>query len=101
MEMGNGYNNIKKGTFKMNLVWRINCPYCGYQHEIDLEDYVVDVSSNEREMGAETEYTIECEEYECDNCEKKFGIQGSVWEYPEGAYNDSDIEIIELENGDN
>lgn len=84
----------------MDLVWKINCPYCGYQHEVDLEDYVVDESSDEREMGPETEYTIECEEYECDNCGRKFGIQGSVWEYPEGAYNDDNIEVIELEDED-
>lgn len=84
----------------MDLIWKINCPYCGYEHEVDLEDYVVDESSDEREMGTETEYTIECEEYECDNCEKKFGIQGSVWEYPEGAYNDNSIEVFGLEEED-
>lgn len=81
----------------MDLVWKISCPYCGYQHEIDLKDYIEGKSGNEREMGVETECTIKCEEYECDDCGKKFGIQGSVWEYPVGAYNYDSIETIELE----
>lgn len=82
---------------KMNLVWDITCPYCGKSFEVDLDQYVSDTSGSEREMGTETEYTIECEEFICPECKKEFGIQGSVWEYPEGAYNDDTIETIEYE----
>lgn len=76
----------------MNLKWEITCPYCGNTEKIDLQEYVVDESGYEREMGTETEYTIECEE-----CKKRFGIEGSIWEYPEGAYNDDSISVVELE----
>lgn len=48
-------------------------------------------------MGTETEYTIEGEEFECPNCKKVFGIKGSIWEYPEGAYNDDNIETVIIE----
>lgn len=83
-----------------DLEWQVECPYCEEEVDIDLKDYVVDVSGNEREMGTETEYTIECEGLNCPNCNKHFGIRGSIWEYPEGAYNDDTLETIK-EDEDN
>lgn len=81
----------------MKLKWKIACPYCGNTEKINLENYVVDVSEDERNMGTETEYTIECEEYKCEECKKIFRIEGSIWEYPQGMYNDDSISVIELE----
>ena len=49
-------------------------------------------------MGTETEYTIECDEYTCPNCEKKFSFHGSIWEYPEGALNLNDIVIEPIDS---
>ncbi len=81
----------------MNFIWSLACPYCGGHTKIDLDQFVTDTSSDEREMGTETEYTVECDAYECPECKKRFGIRGSIWEYPVGAYNTDTIQTVALE----
>lgn len=82
----------------MNFTVTINCPYCGEAIEQDWKDYVVgsDVVDENREMGAETEHYIECNEFTCPHCGRKFKVSGSIWEYPENAYNDDDLEAISI-----
>lgn len=58
---------------KMNFIWSLACPYCGGHTKIDLDQFVTDTSSDEREMGTETEYTVECDAYECPECKKGLG----------------------------
>lgn len=87
-------------VLKMDLNWKLNCPYCGEAVSVDLSDYVTDVSTYERQMGTETESTIECSEFKCPSCSKEFEISGSVWEYPEGTYNDDDIQAIPTDDDD-
>lgn len=82
----------------IKLYFEDNCPYCGEFISERCEDYVVDTSYYDREMGTETEYTIECDEYTCPNCEKKFSFYGSIWEYPEGTLNLNDIVIEPIDS---
>lgn len=48
-------------------------------------------------MGTETEHSIECDEFECPECHKLFSVSGSVWEYPEGAYNYHELHTSPIE----
>ena len=34
-----------------------------------------------------------CGFYECEECGKRFRVNGSIWEYPMGAYNYEDIDV--------
>jgi len=69
---------------------------CGAVDEIDLsqENLVWNiVETDEREMG--TEFTHEAEVcHQCSICHEQITIFLRVWEYPDGAYNDEDIEVI-------
>jgi hypothetical protein len=69
------------------------CPHCHAEVVQDWSDHVVnsDVVDKNRGMGAETEHSIECDECECPKCGKLFIVKGSVWEYPEGAYNTHEL----------
>ena len=72
----------------------LKCPKCGTKiKENWLEYQSEEANCYEREMGAETQYIIEYEDYECPNCHSVLKISGSLWEYPEGAYNMDDIEV--------
>lgn len=53
------------------------------------------VEADEREMGTESHYEA-VYYYECAVCGSEITIIFHVWEYPDGVYNDSEIEI---ENG--
>ena len=44
-------------------------------------------------MGAETVYSFNVEDYVCPKCGKKLSINGSISEYPEGAYNFEEIKV--------
>ena len=78
----------------------ITCPYCNSTITEDWSDYITssDVTGDERGMGYETEHSIECEEYECPDCQKKFRVFGSVWEYPEGAYNSHELDTEPIDD---
>lgn len=50
----------------------INCPYCNSKITEDWSDYITssDVIDENRQMGAEIEHSIECDEYKCPDCKK-------------------------------
>lgn len=52
------------------------------------------------EMGPEVEYYFDVEDCYCEECEKRFRVHGSIWEYPLGAYNYEDISVEALEEDD-
>ncbi|MBR5876061.1 MAG: hypothetical protein IKZ10_04410 [Akkermansia sp.] len=70
------------------------CPHCAHGNTIDFEGFVVSTSSEERSMGAETQYVIEAEDLICDKCGKSFDVNGSIFEYPEGSFNCEDLTPI-------
>lgn len=75
----------------IDLKFSVKCPYCNKTITASCEDYVVDESYDEREMGTEVEYTIACDEYKCPFCNEVFILSGSIWEYPEGCENLNEI----------
>ena len=75
----------------------IECPYCKSLNEIDLDDYCIGISSDERGMGEELLYAIHVEEWKCIKCGKSFDVEGSISEYPVDALNYEDLDIIERE----
>ena len=72
----------------------VECPHCGRSIMYDWSDFVIDseVIDEDRGMGEETEHIIECEDFECPHCHRKLNVNGSVWEYPEGVYNDHTLD---------
>ena len=78
----------------------IQCPNCGTEFEVDLEEYISDISSFEKEngMGPDTVYDIDsgCD-CKCPYCGKTLSIIGWIREYPTGAYDSEDIDITEVE----
>ena len=78
----------------------IECPHCHEEYEVDLEDYLYDESSDEREngMGPDMVYSFDSEEnHECPFCWRRFRISGWIREYPMGAYDSEDIFVESLE----
>lgn len=74
---------------------KITCPCCKKSFNFYFEDFIVDTDVDDnRGMGSETEYVIECEDYECSHCSRTLLISGSIWEYPVGVLNDSELQII-------
>lgn len=78
-------------NFRVIKVYK--CPKCGTEIEINLINFSEIVSINERQMGVEKEYSIECEG-ECPNCTKEYKVIGGIWEYPIYALNYDTTKII-------
>jgi hypothetical protein len=77
----------------------VECPHCGKSVTHDWSEYIIssDVVDEDRGMGTETEHSIECDEFECSECHKLFSVSGSVWEYPESAYNYHELNTSPIE----
>lgn len=71
----------------INLVKNVICPHCLEANKIDLQNSITDVSTYDRSMGEETEYSIELNDIKCNVCLKEFNVKGSIYEYPEGCEN--------------
>lgn len=70
----------------------VKCPYCQKSNMENWEEYIENSETiDDREMGAEVEHEIYCEEYVCSHCDRVFKVEGSIYEYPEGAFNDSSL----------
>ena len=77
----------------------VECPHCGKSVTHNWSEYIIssDIVDEDRGMGTETEHSIECDEFECPECHKLFSVSGSVWEYPEGAYNYNELHTSPIE----
>lgn len=62
----------------------IKCPCCDEDIDINIEADLEEESSDEREMGTETQYGF-TQEYTCPECGNSLEIVGEVWEYPIGV----------------
>lgn len=95
------YNNVRLNEMKLaeeeadwslegiSLVRVVECPHCGAQKRIDVTDESV-VTSYERQMGGETLYEFDYEEF-CSSCKQAFRVYGYISEYPVGALNHEEI----------
>lgn len=84
------------GYQAVSLVRGICCPQCGEKYEVDLEDFLYDQSSYEKDngMGPDIVYSFNSEEnYQCPECGTTLQIEGWIREYPVGAYDSEDINI--------
>ncbi len=89
------------GYHPVSRIRNIQCPYCGEELEIDLEDFECDQSSDEREngMGPDIVYSFDTEDnIECPSCERKYRISGWIREYPVGAYDSEHLDVVELQD---
>ncbi|REH35874.1 hypothetical protein DFR26_2207 [Paraperlucidibaca baekdonensis] len=63
------------------------CSNCGAKHFLHADDFEFEVqSSDERQMGAETQYVAEIHAC-CHNCKEAIELEFEVWEYPAGIIN--------------
>lgn len=80
----------------ISLKRSIQCPYCGFENNMDFADDC-DSWSEERQMGPQITYEFNWNDCECERCGKSFEISGSIWEYPVGAYNYEEIYVKKTE----
>ncbi|PKM87333.1 MAG: transcriptional regulator [Firmicutes bacterium HGW-Firmicutes-10] len=102
-EDGEEFINIEDmyGYRPVSLIRNVQCPHCCEPHEVDLEDYLYDQSSDEREngMGPDIVYSFNSEDnYECPKSGKVIQIERWIREYPVGAYDSEGINVEELED---
>lgn len=69
------------------FIQEIECPYCSENISENWYDYIHDEFSSERNMGLETIYSIECDEFQCPKCKRLFLVNGFIESYPDGIYN--------------
>ena len=85
------------GYYPISLTRTLNCSYCGQKLKIDLEDYGTDSSSDENNMGSDIVYYFDSEDsLECPLCAKRYQVTGWIREYPLGAYDSEEINIVEI-----
>ena len=78
----------------LDLNKKYRCPACDNTISVDLKDFIVDeITENTRLRGAETEYIIDCGDYECPHCNIPLTITGSISEYPDHTENINTMEI--------
>lgn len=73
----------------------VTCDNCGHSIEVDGDDIDWEwecIGGDERSMGIENQHIAE-HYIDCPECGNEVHITFNVWEYPVGAYNNSDIDI--------
>lgn len=89
-------DEYENGDEGISLVRTIQCPECAIEFEIDLADYVYDVSSFEKDngMGPDAVHSFDSEaNCECPYCGKILHIEGWIREYPIGAFDSEEIDV--------
>lgn len=99
---GNEFMDVEDiyGYQPVSLIHGVECPYCHAKQEVDLEDFLCDQSSFEKEngMGSDIVYSFDSEDsYKCPACHKGLQITGWVREYPVGVYDSDEVEALPLE----
>lgn len=78
------------------LIRSICCPYCYKENKVDLEEYMYNQSTYEKEngMGQDVVYSFNSENnYQCPECDATIQIEGWIREYPIGAYDSENINV--------
>lgn len=87
-------NEMKMETDGISLKRVVKCSYCGLCNVIDLSEYSTGDYMHERPMGVEIQHCFDCEGYECAECKHTFRVEGYINEYPIGAYNCEEINVV-------
>jgi len=78
---------------------KVSCPNCSETIIRDWSKFIVSSDViDDREMGEETEHTIECDEVICPTCETYFCVRGSIFEYPPEAFNHANLKAEVLQD---
>lgn len=88
--------DMQYGYRSVSMERAVKCPHCGHEENVDLEDFMYDESSYEKEngMGPDLVYSFNSEDcYECPECGNTLKIEGWIREYPMGAYDSEDIKV--------
>ncbi|MDU7029383.1 hypothetical protein [Robinsoniella peoriensis] len=88
---------------QLSMVRTIQCPNCLIEFEVDLEEYIWDSSSYEKEngMGPDAVHSFDTEySCRCPYCNSIIRVSGWIREYPIGAYDSEDIDIQVIEDED-
>ena len=83
-------------NWRLSFNRTIECPDCGIEFEVDLEDYLQDVSSFEKEngMGSDAVYSFDsATDCECPYCGKTIHITGWIRENPIGILDSEEIDV--------
>lgn len=83
-------------NWRLSFSRTIECPDCGVEFEVDLEDYLQDVSNFEKEngMGPDAVYSFDsATDCECPYCGKIIHITGWIREYPIGILDSEEINV--------
>ncbi len=83
----------------ISMIRTFECPHCHQEQAVDLEDFLCDESSDEKEngMGPDMVYSFDSDEsYECEYCGRIFKIEGWIREYPIGAYDSEAFSVEEI-----
>lgn len=91
------------GDNNLSLVRTIQSLNCLIEFEVDLEEYIWDSSSYEKEngMGPDFVHSFDTEySWRCPYCDSILRISGWIREYPIGAYDSEDIDIQAIEDDD-
>lgn len=83
-------------NWRLSFSRTIECPDCGVEFEVDLEDYLQDVSNFEKEngMGPDAVYNFDsATDCECPYCGKIIHITGWIREYPIGILDSEEIDV--------
>lgn len=92
--------NSEDGDFEWNdrggisLKRVIECPYCEARNGIDFEDYCSESIDEDRQMGDEITYSFDITNYKCVSCGNVFRIVGFICEYPIGAFDYEEINVV-------
>ncbi len=86
---------------QLSMVRTIQCPNCLIEFEVDLEEYIWDSSSYEKEngMGPDAVHSFDTEHScRCPYCNSIIRVSGWIREYPIGAYDSEDIDFQVIED---
>ena len=95
------HDECENGDEGISFIRTIQCPECAIEFEVDLAEYVYDVSSFEKDscMGPDAVHSFDSEaNCKCPYCGKILHIEGWIREYPIGAFDSEEIDVNTFED---
>lgn len=89
--------------WKLSFIRTIECPNCFNEFDVDLEEYVDDISSYEKEngMGPDAVHYFDTQdECKCPSCGCTVHVTGWIREYPMGIFDSDEINAETIDDDD-